>query len=508
MHVSRTAVWFMGLFLTWPALAGTISGNARFQKIAGNPGAGYAELYETDLFLSPPDNSLLGPSRRLGAPPGQPARGDGYYSIDSLPSGNYSILVDQPDFFVVPKVVRNVGVVSNQSRTLNIDLDVDYSTYITGDQQWTPWQWDWTQTFHATGTSVTGLSFRLAGTTDGKPATISFREDNGDPNPEHWRLVATRQKNGVGSNTDNWLRFRSGEIPLTPGKNYAVQVHVDGGFAPYKRNKDSISYAQGRGYDENGNPTNYDLNYTVFVDKPTTGTLVTINKRDNDPKLGTLDPNGFATRWGQTFKAQGTSLAAADVFAAGGSTWDLPFTWTVRAGGPAGQLIGPTKHTAAAYFTPQVGLHGVSYNPGEVPLTPGQTYYIEFSNASGFNPYLMPAADAYPGGLAYQAGTARSANDLAMMLMEYPGVPEPGGMLGMSLLLISIGRRRRARRDRLGHWPERRADPRRPGGAADLHPVRPLGGGADAALPRAGVVGRREPDLAAGDAARRRTVTS
>ena len=70
---------------------GSITGQGRFEKIAGVPSMGYKYLYEWDLFLSPSDNSIVGPCRRLGAPPGQTPTGDGYYRIDNLPAGIYSV---------------------------------------------------------------------------------------------------------------------------------------------------------------------------------------------------------------------------------------------------------------------------------------------------------------------------------------------------------------------------------------------------------------------------------
>ncbi|MCD6394472.1 MAG: carboxypeptidase regulatory-like domain-containing protein, partial [Planctomycetes bacterium] len=100
--------------------AGSITGFGQFEKIAGNPSMGYQQLYEWDLFLSPSDNSYVGPSRRLGAHPGQFPSGDGYYKIEDVPAGMYSIYVNQPDFFASPKIMPNVEIVNGQEETVNI----------------------------------------------------------------------------------------------------------------------------------------------------------------------------------------------------------------------------------------------------------------------------------------------------------------------------------------------------------------------------------------------------
>lgn len=90
------AFLFVIVFVTWTPYSGwasgTLVGQAYFDRIAGNPDMGRKTLYEWDLFLSPPcGSSYVGPSRRLGAPPGQPPTHDGYYRIDDLPAGTYSV---------------------------------------------------------------------------------------------------------------------------------------------------------------------------------------------------------------------------------------------------------------------------------------------------------------------------------------------------------------------------------------------------------------------------------
>ena len=194
---------------------------------------GYVQLYEWDLFLSPADNSIVGPCRRLGAPPGQPPTYDGYYRIDNLPAGVYSIYVNQPDFFASPKVAPNVQIVDGQETPLNIDLDVDYSTYFknTAQQQWTEWRWTWYQTFSATGTSVRGVSWVMAGWGEyaGDWAEVSILEDNGNADVRNWKVLGSKIDTSISSDSDEWVRWFSGQIPITPGKKYAVRIWVNGG---------------------------------------------------------------------------------------------------------------------------------------------------------------------------------------------------------------------------------------------------------------------------------------
>ncbi len=405
--------------------SGSITGQGRFEKIAGVPAMGYKYLYEWDLFLSPGDNSILGPFRRLGSPPGQPPTGDGYYLIEGMPAGIYSVYVNQPDFFASPKVVPNVQIVDGQQTVVNVDLDVDYSSYFrdTAGAQWTSWEWEWYQTFLATGTSVRGVSWVMAGAGayKDKRGEISILEDNGDSDVRNWTLVATKEKQSLGNDTDLWLRWPSGQILLTPGKYYAVKIWVQDGCAVYKRNKDGSSYPHGQAYDINGNPQNFDLTVTVFVDR--NNQMVTHTRLNPGPGqfIGDLSD----TRWGQTFFATGTSLAAADLFAA--STDDnFDLTWRIFEGGPSGAQIGPTKEISGAWFASSTDLLGVSYNPNDVTLVPGQTYYIEVTDTTNFTPYIQEPWNSYPDGAAFRNGVA-TGHDLAMTIMEYSYPPPPKG---------------------------------------------------------------------------------
>jgi len=418
-------------------VAGHIAGDAaRFERIKGKPYMGYVEVCENNLFLSPPDDLTIGPHRRLGTvclidtPSGLECLsghnpGGGCYCVDNMPGGTYSILVNQPEFFVRPAVAPNVLIPDNQRIIVNVDIPIDYSTYFDlADGQWTGPDRTWYQTYTATGTSVTGVAFVLAGTSAAS-ATVSILRDNGNANPVNWTLVGSRQEPGIGNLTDNWVRWRSGEIPTIPGVRYAVKVEGnDGNIQPLKRNKDGNSYVGGRAYNAAGQAQNFDLQYVVFADND--GTICTVNKRTGG--IGTLRDGYFSTKWGQTFTAGGTSLAAVDCWAAGANNrWDLDFKWRIRADGPNGDQIGPTKITHAGFFGAGAGLHGVSYSHDEVPLRPRQTYFIEFSiydpppESNGFNPYITD--DPYGGGIGYQwNGTswdAKTNRDVAMTVVEY-----------------------------------------------------------------------------------------
>ncbi len=413
--------------------AGSITGQGRFEMIAGNPAAGYKNLYEWDLFVSPENNAIVGPSRRLGAPPGQVSRGDGFYQIDGLPAGSYSAYVNQPDFFAAPKVVPNVQIGAGQTH-LDVELDVDYSTY--ERKVWTGWEWDLFQTFVATGTSIRGVSWVMAGAGlyNGKQAKITILEDNGNANPTKWTPIGTATDGQLSSDSDEWVRWTSGEVPTTPGKRYAVKVNVNGGMAIYKRDKDAQSYTQGQAYDKDGNPRNYDLNITVFTDRDQ---IVTHTTKSSGP--GRFLNGLSSTRWGQTFVATGRALAAVDLFAASGQP-DIELSWRILLGGPGGRQIGSTKTTRGAYFASSTDLIGVSFNPQEVPLVPGEIYYIETgNNTHPFTPYAMQSWEPYGDGRAYRNGVP-TGYDMSMTIVEYSPatVPEPATITMLAVMASAL----------------------------------------------------------------------
>ncbi|NIM51446.1 MAG: hypothetical protein GTO22_19730, partial [Gemmatimonadales bacterium] len=93
-------------------------------------------------------------------------------------------------------------------------------------------------------------------------------------------------------------------------------------------------------------------------------------------------------------------------------------------GGPGGAQIGPTKTAQALYQAASCGIVGVSYADDEVPVTPGQTYYIEMSPAPGSAAFVAyrfasQAENGYPYGDAYYNGAHQPNVDLEMTIVEY-----------------------------------------------------------------------------------------
>ncbi|NLE62199.1 MAG: BACON domain-containing protein, partial [Planctomycetes bacterium] len=405
-----------------PAMAdGTLTGSCWIEKVKGRTGGAdpYLALYEWNIYCMDNGGTYNGKSYRVGSPPNPQS----FYTF-TMPGDTYSMYLDQPLFWGRPKVVTNVTIPSSGSTGLNVQLPTDYScafgsnSGIWGSDPWTSWQSTWYQTFIATGTSVTGVNFKVAGA-NAADMLVSVHSDNGG-NVTTWPQVGvSRVKPGLGVVSDQWVRFRSGQVPTVPGYRYALKLTGINGipnndFAIYRRNEDGQGYADGQAYDAGGNAQNFDLYEIIFSDND--GTLVSYCSQVYDS--GTLA--GWAGVWTQQVKAIGQGLAGATLYYAGGDTWDKMFTFKVRSGSVTGPQVGPAKNVRGAYQALSFGHVAASWNPGEVTLTPGTVYYVEVSQAQGFNPSkFTQGANDYPDGHAFQSYSAQTGVDLHMQVVEY-----------------------------------------------------------------------------------------
>lgn len=293
---------------------------------------------------------ITGPTRRLGAPPGAPPRWDGFFSVDNLPSGRYSLLVSQPVFWIRPKVVANVTLQAGIELALNITLTPDFSTAVRVDKQWPQPGTCWYQTFLNSGVALSSVSMVLAGaSTTTTAVTAQLLTQSSSAPVTAWPPIASAKPtlSKIGTNTDLWIRWRSSEVPLTPGQTYALKLcGVGGDIQPYYRAKDANSYSSGTAYDVLGRAQAFDLNAVVFTDND--GTAITLIKRT--PGVGDLRDGFWGKAWGQSFTATGSSLAAVDSFLVGANhDWNITVQWSVHKDNPSGVQIGPPKTTFAAF---------------------------------------------------------------------------------------------------------------------------------------------------------------
>jgi hypothetical protein len=131
------------------------------------------------------------------------------------------------------------------------------------------------------------------------------------------------------------------------------------------------------------------------------------------------DGNNFAgnTSIGQTFIARGVNLISAAFWLADPTA--PGYVVRLLQTGPGGAPVGIPKRNKPARLAGDPEMI-VTWAPGECPLTPGQTYYLEVTRDGGgtFNAAYVNSANPFPFGQAYQNGIAISGTDLAGTIME------------------------------------------------------------------------------------------
>ena len=404
---------------------GMISGNAWIERVKDQPN-GYVALYEWNAYLSKDGGGVEGRQFRVG-----PFGMDASYYEFTHPGGTYTILVDQPLFWGRPTVYTDVVLPASGSTPRDLEPPTDYSCLfggnmgVWGSDPWTRWASTWYQTFVATGTSITGVSFKLAGSY-ASSMQITIHEDNGE-NVTTWPQVGVaRVRTNVGPLADQWVRYRSGEIPTVPGQRYALKLNGQGmgatDFSVFRRIEDGLGYADGRACDGAGQPQNFDLYAMIFSDND--GTVVPYACLTHEE--GSLA--GWAGTWWQEVKAVGDSLAGVTIYFAAGD-WDIPLNFEVHSNSPTGVQIGPTKVGRGAFQAANSGIAGASWAPDEVMLVPGQTYFIEVSGNPGLNAaQFTRVGNSYPHGAAWYLSPSYEAVrlddvDLFMQIVEYIAPP-------------------------------------------------------------------------------------
>lgn len=380
--------------------------------------------------------------------------------------GSYTVVYTNPAQFMRPLVRTNVYVSSGEKNDTVQYPRFDYACFYEGG-------WDgsaareYYQTFTATGVGVTHVGFKPVhdgidgGGPGGQPLLISLHHDTGGA-PDTWpqvgpeALVPYMDGGGVKGYTYS-AGWNSGEVPLTPGERYAVRLRPkdpDGVFQMWARTEgaDSETDCYRVGVDGTAGWASMNLWMAVGVDGD--GLVIPYNKRvhkdfpstwDEEKQENVIKWVGTANKVSQTYVAQGRSLAFALIYAAvSGAQPSMNrqrLVVRVREGGPEGPVVGVEKiaigngnYTGDASW----GTFAAVYSPGEVPLTPGQTYAIEFESienyetlfgyvnikgvesevAPSFNAYQKADFDEYPHGTSYRDGVEMPF-DVDMQFIEY-----------------------------------------------------------------------------------------
>lgn len=223
------------------------------------------------------------------------------------------------------------------------------------------------------------------------------------------------------------MGWRHGDIQLVPGRKYAINV---GGYRPhggeqfeldaYVRPDRRDGYGPGEAQ-VHRTRTGGDLCCLVFGNGH--GQIVENHVRSEEWEV--FIPRRAPTRdWGQTFRANGLSMAGVSFWGSNGSSAPVTCDVRLREGGPGGRQVGPTKTAQGhdspvrpiirypeipsrleghdSYYALPCDFFQVAWLPDEAPLRPGETYYVELRPSM---PMMLYAdGDYYDHGYAYYQG--------------------------------------------------------------------------------------------------------
>ena len=370
-------------------------------------------------------------------------------------AGNHTLVFTGPNHFLRPIVLNNIFMRAGEKlENLRPIPQLEFANFYEREWDTKPAR-AYYQTFVARGKSLTHAGFRLA--TDGvdgfgplsQNLVVSIHRQ-GPGTPDTWPQVGPAalvpDVDCGGAKNYIWCAgWNSGEVPLLPGVTYAVQLRAQregGAFqAFWRQDPDHAADCYRLGPDGQGMFVGRKIWLGLGSDGD--GLLIPYNKRVHK-QYGQFA--GFASRWSQTYIAQGRSLASVVLYAAvGGAQPPLSrqrVLIQVRRGSPVGPVCGAEKiaigngnYTGDASW----GAFGAAFAPGEVPLTPGETYAVEFESLEnfetlhgfvnikgmvsddrpGFNPYRKFAPDDYPLGKAFKGGSGEMPFALDMQVIEY-----------------------------------------------------------------------------------------
>lgn len=310
----------------------------------------------------------------------------------------------------------------------NLETPAHYSVMYDGKgyEAWgeSPWVQgsDFYQTFVATTPHVTRIATKLADKSgDHYFLNLNYAvyETNDGP-PSTWKRISPVRSRYLSGGTDPIIHifhvpYRSSEVNLVTGRTYAIRLWRDPSsqserFALVVRTDKGDGYVGGHVFI--GDEPRKDLDAYACVSGGADGTVVN-HAPVGDPDLKQLV--GSAKRHGQTFKASGTSLAAVDIIYATGDARppSLPIVFQAY-DKPGGKPIGKPKTCYGLPLSFQ-GRAAVIWAKGDVPLTPGRMYYIEWTSP-GSNTWKLN--EDLPGE-AYVDGVVKPDADLAMSIAEY-----------------------------------------------------------------------------------------
>jgi hypothetical protein len=339
------------------------------------------------------------------------------YSPDGLeawaitgPDGRFEFSL-KPGEYVVScggRIIPYVRIRDGETTTVRHADDPEISLQ---SELWTPACLSFGQTYTALGTAFTGVSFWMP---SGSTKLKLILRENGPQGRLIGEVVSEERHSWITS-----IRVDASKFPTTPGRVYYVELASTEGIPwTFGTPKRTDPYPGGMAYYDGVPRPESDLGITIYEVKPG---LVTIAAAQVDQHFIEKGPgSGTCKVAGQSFVAKkGKNVISVSALCGfGGGVAD--FVYSLREDGPDGRVI-------ASKVARMVSDWGstVYFEPDEVMLEEGRTYYFEYKRVDGRPFYSYLSADVYPEGKAYRDGQEVPGFD---QMFEVKGEVEPGGV--------------------------------------------------------------------------------
>ena len=374
---SVTLVSAVILALAQHAQAGSIIGYAYDEDSAG--------LYEMEITQCKSGESTNAVWARVNV-------ANGYYELKDLAPGRYSLALGDL-FYYRPRLFSFVPVREGEVTPGDFQVHTAYFVRVQARDDG-PACREIRQTFVSTGDVV-----KVTVWIRGEAALYCSVHDA----HTHRQIGPARDKELLAGDTFIW---RHGQVPTVKGQLYYVKLWSkdDKEFSLYVSDKvGGRAYPLGQAYYD-GTPTP-DVDIRCVIECDDDG-LVTMCQRQRTDGRG----HG-STHFGQTFKAIGPYINVVTVFTTAIEGRYAATRISIHEGGPEGRQIGPAKTCHLWNYRPMGQVYSVTWQPGEVAVTPGKTYYLKATSASPGVYAFTSKHDEYPDGRCYFDGSPGNPNE-------------------------------------------------------------------------------------------------
>ncbi len=328
----------------------------------------------------------------------------GLYEFGGLAPGEYLM-------YMSGRIIPGVRV--EDGRTTIVD-QASQPKFELEKELWTPARVSFAQSFVAKGTAVTGFSlWRASGNSKLK---VSLYENDLSGAPVAGPIETEKEITWISGSG-----LPADEFATTPGKTYVLRLEASDG-KPWNHGapRRGDVYAAGIAYYDDVPHPEADLGITIDQRIPD---LVSVAGAGNDLHYIAEGPgSGTCTVAGQTFVATLDNLVRVHANC-GWNGGIEEFIFSIHEDGPGGKQVGRPR---VSKMVPNWGTDAI-WGPGQMPLTPGKTYCLQYRRADGEPFFSYLSSNAYPEGRAYRDG--KLLDEQFDQLFRIRGEVESGGLI-------------------------------------------------------------------------------